>query len=82
MLMRVVLQDGKPCTAGVNVAKCPFCDYHVAKQFRNMASRRGGFTDSLLPTGFCRTGAASQPGVLLSFPAVYLASLKLKRSGM
>lgn len=60
----VLSQDGTPCTAGVNVAKCPFCEYHVAKEYRKMAPRRGGFTDSLLPTGFRRSVTATQPGVL------------------
>jgi hypothetical protein len=55
------LQDGLRCTVGVNVAKCPFCEFHVAKEYKRMAPRRGGFTDSLLPTGFSRGGATGQP---------------------
>jgi Primase zinc finger len=55
------LQDGLRCTVGVNVAKCPFCDFHVAKEYKKMAPRRGGFTDSLLPTGFSRSSASGQP---------------------
>ena len=57
----VHVQDGLRCTVGVNVAKCPFCEFHVAKEYKKMAPRRGGFTDSLLPTGFSRGGATGQP---------------------
>ncbi len=42
----------------MNVSKCPFCEYHVAGEYKKMAPRRGGFTDSLLPTGFRRSGGS------------------------
>ncbi len=58
------MQDGTPCTAGVNISKCPFCEYHVAGEYKKMAPRRGGFTDSLLPTAFRRGGAHTQQGGL------------------
>lgn len=60
MQQRGRVQDGAPCMAAVDVKKCPFCEFHVAKEYKRMATvHRGGFRDSLLPTAF-RASAQQQ----------------------
>lgn len=57
------MQDGEPCMAAVDVKKCPFCEFHVAKEYKRMATvHRGGFRDSLLPTAFRATAQQQRSG--------------------
>ena len=59
----VTPQDGQPCTAPVNVSRCPFCEYHVAGQLKAMQLKvKPQYADNNLITAFRPSSSRGSQG--------------------
>ena len=45
-----VRKDGQPCGNVVNLSECPYCQYHMASEFKKLSSKRPNL-NNLGPTG-------------------------------